>query len=321
MTDARPDVAITRLPELLAALDLEDRPGLAVANLAAEFPLRVTREFVARMRQADPDDPLLRQVFPAAQEALEIPGYGHDPVGDLASMRAPGVLRKYDGRALLIVTGACAIHCRYCFRRAFPYAENALRPRQVAAALAGIAADATIAEVILSGGDPLSLSNARLGDLLERIGRIPHVLRVRIHTRHPVALPARVDAALCRMLSRAPRPVVVIHANHANELDDAVAAAMSRLSEVTHMLLNQSVLLRGVNDSVAALVALSERLFAIGVTPYYLHQLDPVAGAAHFAVADQDARRLIEKVRAMLPGYLVPRLVREHAGADAKQPV
>lgn len=308
--------------DLLAALNL-GRDWLPAARAAArDFPLRVPRGFVARMQPGDPADPLLRQVLPLGEELLETPGYGPDPVGDLAVRIGPGVLHKYQGRALLVTTGACAVHCRYCFRRHFPYGEENPRRGGWDAALAAVAADPSITEVILSGGDPLSLSDARLAELTTGIQAIPHVRRLRLHTRLPVVLPERVDERLLGWLGATRlQKVVVIHANHANELDDAVAAAMARLAGAGCTLLNQSVLLHGVNDNAAALAALSERLFASGVLPYYLHMLDPVAGAAHFAVADDDARNLLEELRNRLPGYLVPRLVREVAGAPSKLPV
>jgi EF-P beta-lysylation protein EpmB len=308
--------------ELFAILGL-DQAALPAARAAAQrFPLRVPRGFVARMRRGDPRDPLLRQVLPLGAELDAVDGYGADPVGDLASSRAPGLLAKYRGRALLVATGACGVHCRYCFRREFPYADANPRADGWRAALDAIAADATIAEVILSGGDPLSLSDRRLAELVERIAAIPHVARLRIHTRQPVVLPSRVDDALLGWLGATRlRTVVVLHANHAHELDREVRAACARLAARGATLLNQSVLLRGVNDSADALVALSEALFAAGVLPYYLHQLDRVAGAAHFAVPDAEARALHAAAAERLPGYLVPRLVREVAGAPRKMPL
>ncbi len=312
--------AITDAEELLESVGLNaDRAGLRVAD-AADFPLRVPRGYVARMRREDPHDPLLRQVLPLAEEADAVAGYGADPVGDLASMRSRGLLQKYHGRALLVVTGACAVHCRYCFRRAYPYGEASMAPRFVDEAMAQIAADTSISEVIMSGGDPLSLSNGRLRDLLERIADIGHVRRIRVHTRQPIVLPERIDAELLAVLERASLPtVIVVHSNHPNEIDSAVGDALSRLALRTAALLNQSVLLRGINDSASVLVELSGRLFDNSVMPYYLHQLDPVAGAAHFAVSDDAARRIVAEVRTRLPGYLVPTLVREIPGEPAKR--
>lgn len=292
------------------------------ADAAAAFPLRVPRGFVARMRYGDPHDPLLRQVLPVAAENVILPGYAVDPVGDLDSVRAPGLLQKYAGRALLITTGACAVHCRYCFRRAFPYAGHSATPGVLAAAMATIAADDSLHEIILSGGDPLALGNVRLAEILHALAGISHISRIRLHTRVPVVLPERVDDVLLDLLHNLGKPVVtVIHANHANEIDAGVTAALQRLRRVSASLLNQSVLLRGVNDSSDALTALSGKLFSAGVLPYYLHQLDHVIGAAHFLVPDQEARAIHARMAANLPGYLVPRLVRETAGAAAKTPL
>jgi EF-P beta-lysylation protein EpmB len=311
--------AITSPEALAAALGLS--PGiLAGAHEAAQrFRLRVPRSFVARMRPADPNDPLLRQVLPVGAELAEEIGYGADPVGERHALRAPALLQKYRGRALLITTPTCAVHCRYCFRREFPYAEqNGDAPRW-GEALAEIAADASLEEIILSGGDPLSLSNARLESLTRALAAIPHVRRIRVHTRQPVVLPSRVDEGLLRWLRTSPLPVVmVLHINHPNELDAELAAACARLRPTVVTLLNQSVLLAGVNDDVQVLSELSLRLFDAGVLPYYLHALDPVRGAAHFAVPDERARSLAAELAARLPGYLVPRLVREVAGAPGK---
>jgi len=304
--------------------DLLDRLGLdADAGVgAADFPLRAPHAFVDRIRPAAPDDPLLRQILPTPAEFTDVAGYTTDPVGDLASTIAPGVLKKYAGRALLIVTGACAIHCRYCFRRAYPYTSGSIRQRDLSAALTALAADPSIEEIILSGGDPLMLSNDRLAPLIGALSGIGHIRRVRIHTRIPVVMPARIDTELLALIDACPLPVtVVIHCNHAQEIDAGVAAAIRALRARSAFVLNQSVLLRGINDSVESLTALSLRLFDIGVLPYYLHQLDPVAGAAHFQIDDHRATALITAVAARLPGYLVPRLVREIPGADAKTPL
>jgi EF-P beta-lysylation protein EpmB len=306
--------------ELLRLLDL---PGLALAisdAAAAQFPLRVPRGFVARMRRGDPHDPLLRQVLPVIDEECVVPGYGLDAVGDAAARGATGVIHKYAGRALLVATGSCAVHCRYCFRRHFPYAEETAAAARWSEALDYLRADESIEEVLLSGGDPLSLSTAKLAEFTDALVRIPHVHRLRIHTRLPVVLPERIDAELTGWLRRLPQQVVVvIHANHANELDADVDAALRALRGTGATLLNQSVLLRGVNDEVDALIALSLRLFDAGVLPYYLHQLDRVAGIAHFEVGDDRAHDLHKTIMARLPGYLVPRLVREIAGEPNKK--
>jgi len=308
--------------ELLAMLGLNGRDvGLSEAA-AAQFALRVPRGFVARMRPGDPSDPLLRQVLPVNDEMQAVPGFGLDAVGDGAARTAAGVIQKYRGRALLIATGSCAINCRYCFRRHFPYAEETAAREGWREAVAAIAADPTIDEVLLSGGDPLSLSTAKLAELTGALAGIPHVRRLRIHSRLPIVLPERVDEELVAWLSALPWPVAfVVHANHANEFDAGVDAAMARLRGTGAQLLNQSVLLRGVNDDIEALVALSERSFAAGVLPYYLHQLDRVAGVAHYEVSDERARELHAALAARVSGYLVPRLVREIPGDTGKRPL
>lgn len=311
--------AVTDPEELLrlAGLGPEWLPAARVA--ARLFPLRVPRGFVARMHRGDPRDPLLRQVLPLAEECLATPGFTSDPVGDANAMRIPGLLQKYRGRVLLTATGACAVHCRYCFRRHFPYAEANPGADHWRAALDYIAADDSITEVILSGGDPLTLSDRRLREFTDALTAIPHVKRLRLHTRLPIVLPERVDDGLLDWLGGVGLGVaVVVHANHANEIDESVRTALAHLRETGAALLNQSVLLRGVNDDANALANLSEALFAAGVLPYYLHQLDKVQGAAHFDVPEAPARVLMAELAARLPGYLVPRLVREVAGAPGK---
>jgi EF-P beta-lysylation protein EpmB len=313
--------AVTDPLELLQVLGLGQLAARLPAD-AAGFPLRVPRGFVARMRHGDACDPLLRQVLPLDDELRVVPGFGLDAVGDLASRGARGLLHKYDGRALLVATGSCAVHCRYCFRRHFPYGEEIAAAGQWQASLEYLQANPGISEVILSGGDPLSLATAKLAELTGRLAALPQVRRLRLHTRLPVVLPERIDTELLDWLAALPWPVVmVIHANHANELDDGVAAALGALRRRGVRLLNQSVLLRGVNDDPRTLVQLSERLFACDVQPYYLHQLDRVAGTAHFEVADAEATALAAELRARLPGYLVPLLVRETAGEPNKSPL
>ena len=241
-----------------------------------------------------------------------MPGFTLDAVGDMQARRGGGVIHKYAGRALLVATGSCAVHCRYCFRRHYPYAEDTAAAAGWRDAVAVIAGDDAIHEVILSGGDPLSLADHKLAELTDALRAIPHLRRLRIHTRLPVVLPERVDSGLLAWLRGLPWPlVVVLHANHANEFDHAVDTALAALRGTGATLLNQAVLLRGVNDSVAALAELCERGHAAGVLPYYLHQLDRVVGAAHFEVDDAHALALIDELRQRLPGYLVPRLVRE----------
>ncbi len=271
------------------------------------------------MRRGERDDPLLRQVLPVADEDLVVPGFSADPVGELAIVRGDGVLAKYHGRALLVATGACAVHCRYCFRRHFPYEDERAGGADWSAAVAAVAANPTVDEVILSGGDPLLLPDRRLAELAEALAAVPHLRRLRIHTRLPVVLPERVNEELVEWLGACPLPVViVIHANHANEVDAGVERAVGALREAGSVLLNQAVLLAGVNDSPDALAELSRRLADCGVVPYYLHLLDRVAGAAHFEVAEPRALEIMSTLRARLPGYLVPRLVRELPGAASK---
>ena len=308
--------------DLLALLGL-DALGAGISDAAAaQFPLRVPRGFVARMRHGDPRDPLLRQVLPVLDEERIVPGFGLDAVGDEAARRGGGVIHKYNGRALLIATGSCAVHCRYCFRRHYPYAEDTAAAAGWRDAVELIRSDASIHEVILSGGDPLSLADHKLAELTDALREIPHLRRLRVHTRLPVVLPERVDAGLLAWLRGLSWPLaIVIHANHANEFDATVDAAMAALRETGATLLNQAVLLRGVNDSVDALAELCERGHQAGVLPYYLHQLDRVAGAAHFEVGDAEALALHAELAARLPGYLVPKLVREVAGQPGKTPL
>ena len=302
---------------LLAHLGLS-RAEVGISDDSA-FPLLVPHGFADRMRHGDPADPLLLQVLPLAAESHGAADFVPDPVGDLARTRGPGLIHKYAHRVLLITTGSCAVHCRYCFRRHFPYAEELAAREQWREAVGEIAADRSIHEVILSGGDPLSLSTAKLAELTGALASVAHLRRLRIHTRWPVVLPQRVDSELLDWLSGLPWPVtVVVHANHAQEIDAEVGSAMHRLREAGATLLNQSVLLRGVNDDADSLRALSERLGEFGVIPYYLHLLDRVAGAAHYQVDLRVARRLLRALRASLPGYLVPRLAREDAGRPSK---
>jgi EF-P beta-lysylation protein EpmB len=273
------------------------------------------------MRHGDPADPLLRQVLPLDDEDRLVPGFSLDAVGDAAAKGGTGVIHKYDGRALLIATGSCAIHCRYCFRRHFPYADETAATGGWASAVDYLRARPSVREVILSGGDPLSLSTAKLAELTEALRDLPQVTRLRIHTRLPIVLPERVDDALLAWIGSLPWPVVmVVHANHANEIDATVREACQALRQRGVHLLNQAVLMRGVNDDAEALVALSESLFDAGVLPYYLHLLDRVQGTAHFEVPEAEALGLRDAIHARLPGYLVPTLVREIAGQPGKTP-
>lgn len=308
--------------ELLALLGLSPAHLPASPAAAQTFALRVPRGYVARMRKGDPDDPLLRQVLPLDAELETTAGFSDDPVGDHAAVIQQGLLQKYRGRVLVMTTAACGIHCRYCFRRHFPYQEQAGRSSLWHSLCQRIAADDSIEEVILSGGDPLTLGDAQLATLVRQLDEIPHLKRLRLHSRQPVVLPERVDAALLAWLGETRlATVMVIHCNHANEIDAHVCQALARLKAAGVMLLNQSVLLRGVNDCADTLCRLSERLFEAGVMPYYLHLLDKVRGAAHFDVDRATAVQLMHQLRCRLPGYLVPRLVEEVTGTPYKQPL
>ncbi|HEC15559.1 MAG TPA: EF-P beta-lysylation protein EpmB [Sedimenticola sp.] len=301
-------------------LDRSLLPGARTA--AARFGLRVPRTYAARMEKGNPRDPLLLQVLPMGAELEHHPGFGTDPVGDLAAVTSPGLLHKYQGRALLIATGACAVNCRYCFRRHFPYQDAAGGSQRWRGALDYLRREPGIREIILSGGDPLMMADARLAELIRALETIPHLARLRIHTRMPVIVPERVtDGLLASLKNTRLRPVIVIHCNHANELSGEVHRPLQRLRDAGGTLLNQSVLLKGINDSPEAQIALCESLFETGVLPYYLHLLDPVQGAAHFEVRREDAIELHQRLRRRLPGYLVPRLVQELAGAPAKMPL
>ncbi len=312
-------LAIRDPAELCRLLHLPEKYAVAAQNAIRQFPLFAPREFIARMRPGDAADPLLRQVLPIDAETVEVPGFVSDPVGDEQAKRQAGLIHKYRGRALLIATGSCAIHCRYCFRRHFPYEET---PRSLAAwepAFDEIENDRSLTEIILSGGDPLTLVDSTLAAIVDRLQSIPHLRRLRIHTRLPIVIPQRVTREFVQMIAGSRlTPIVVLHANHANELDADVANSVAELTEARAVLLNQAVLLRGVNDSVEAQAALCERLLELRITPYYLHQLDRVAGAAHFEVPIAAGLQIIEELRKRLPGYAVPRFVQETAGASHK---
>lgn len=319
--------ALRHPDDLLAELGLDRLPNAAALRDAAhaaarQFGLLVPRSYLAKMTPGDPNDPLLRQVLPLADELENRDGFSIDAVGDAASRAVPGLLHKYHGRALLIVTGACAIHCRYCFRRHYPYSDEPKRLDDWQPALDYLAADPTIHEVLLSGGDPLVLTDARLADLIDRLAAIPHLTRLRIHTRLPVVLPDRVTPELAALL-KAHRltTYIVIHANHPRELTGDAAIAVRTLVTSGFTVLNQSVLLKGVNDHSETLRALSERLIDLGVVPYYLHQLDRVEGTHHFEVSESDGHALLADLPRSLPGYAIPAYVREQSGHPAKTPV
>ena len=312
-----------RDPEQLFALLALPADQLDVARAACrDFALRVPRPYLSRIKAGDLNDPLLKQVLPIGDELLAAPGYSADPLGENDANPIPGLIHKYQSRVLLVVSPNCAINCRYCFRRHFPYGDNKPGRNEWQRALDYIAADPSINEVIYSGGDPLASSDKQLAWLTEQIAAIPHITRLRVHTRLPVVIPQRVTDNLISWLTGTRlKPVMVIHCNHANEIDTEVTEAMSQLKSAGVTLLNQAVLLKGINDDVETQVALSERLFSAGVLPYYLHVLDKVQGAAHFEVSDDRARHLAGELLSRLPGYLVPKLTREQAGASSKTPL
>lgn len=306
--------------QLLASLELPQEL-LEPARLAAKgFPLFAPWTYIERMTPGKLDDPLLRQVLPLGVELDDVPGFENDAVGDQAAVKSAGLLQKYQGRALLITTGACAVHCRYCFRRHYPYSTGPRSVEDWEPALDLLREDESIEEVLLSGGDPLTLVDETLAELAQRLSGIPHLRRLRVHTRLPVMIPSRVNDELLSWL-RGTRlaPLIVIHANHSQEIDGDVAESLARLVDAGVPLLNQAVLLRGVNDSTEALVDLSKRLVDLSVMPYYLHQLDRVAGAAHFEVPVERGLQLIAEMRTQLPGYAVPRYVQEIAGEPHKR--
>ncbi|SEP56639.1 EF-P beta-lysylation protein EpmB [Ectothiorhodospira magna] len=311
--------AITDPAELLRRLQLDPALLPATRQAARNFRLRVPLAYLGRMVPGDPHDPLLRQVLPLGEECLEVPGFDPDPVNDLAAMPVPGLLHKYHGRALLVTSSACAIHCRYCFRRHFPYQNAAAIREHWPRILMYLRSHPEIREVIFSGGDPLTLTDDRLAALAVDLAGIPHLRTLRLHSRLPIVVPERVDQALLDWFTGTRlHPVMVIHTNHAQELDGTTRAAMERLHLAGVRLFNQAVLLRGVNDTVQALTDLSHALFDSGVQPYYLHLLDPVKGAAHFAVDQETALALMATLTRQLPGYLLPRLVRDIPGQDGK---
>ena len=296
--------------------------SLLPAAIAAsrDFPLRVPHSYLRRIEPGNPQDPLLRQILPIGDECLVIDGFGTDPVGDQAAMVVPGLIHKYQGRALLTLTGACAVHCRYCFRRHFPYAEANPAEDNWQAALDYVYAHPEINELILSGGDPLSLSDRRLAALVAQLEQIPHLQRLRWHSRLPVVIPSRLTEGLRRLWQASKLPqVLVLHFNHPNEINSEVNQSLSDLRSTGITLLNQSVLLRGINDDSTTLVELSEKLFASGVLPYYLHMLDRTQGAAHFETDEQKISTIYQGLLKRLPGYLVPKLVRDNIGENSKK--
>lgn len=306
-----------------ALLDLLELPkSVLPAGIkgAEDFPIRVPMAYINRIEKGNIHDPLLRQIWPLLEETHTPPtGFVLDPLGEASSNKTPGIVHKYKNRVLLVVNGSCAIHCRYCFRRHFAYDENRLSRRQWLETLDYIQQRPEINEVIFSGGDPLSSSDKRLFDLITAIEAIPHVTRLRIHSRLPIVIPDRInDALIARLQESRLKVIMVVHANHANEIDEHVGHALQTLKHAGIHVMNQSVLLKGVNDNAQSLIDLSERLFEFDTLPYYLHLLDPVIGAHHFDVSEAIATQLILEIQTTLPGFLVPKLVREIDGRPSK---
>ncbi len=305
--------------------DLLNYVGLMAENInfsqqsIEKFPLRVPHVFADRIQKNDPNDPILRQVFPYIDEEIDCDGFVTDPLEESNIQPIQGLMQKYNSRVLSITTGTCAIHCRYCFRRHYPYQDASTNGVYLKQSLDYIQKDKSIKEVILSGGDPLSISDRKLTELCLSISQITHVKRIRIHTRIPIVLPARLSRELIKQISAMGKAIIfVLHINHANEIDQAVIKNIKLLHQFNIMVLNQSVLLKGVNDSTDSLITLSESLVSNQVTPYYLHLLDPVDGAAHYNVDEKHAKNLIKNMQNSVSGYLVPKLVKEETGKPGK---
>ncbi|WP_312241218.1 EF-P beta-lysylation protein EpmB [Pantoea sp.] len=313
---------VTEPNELLRLLALDQHAELTDGNDARRlFALRVPHAFIRRMKKGDAQDPLLLQVLTSRQEFYEAPGYSADPLDEQSSV-VPGLLHKYRNRALLLVKGGCAVNCRYCFRRHFPYQDNQGNKRNWQNALAYIADHPELDEIIFSGGDPLMAKDHELAWLISELEAIPHLKRLRIHSRLPVVIPARITEGLCQRLAQSRLQVLMVtHINHAQEIDDDLRHGMLMLKRAGVTLLNQSVLLRGVNDNAHTLAALSNALFDAGILPYYLHVLDKVQGAAHFFVSDEKARALVRELLGLVSGYMVPKLAREIGGEPSKTPL
>ena len=310
--------AIREPSELLHYLNLPQSLLNGAIAASQSFALRAPLGYCQRIEKGNPNDPLLRQILPLDAELISDQHFKLDPVGDLAAMELPCLLHKYHGRVLIITTAACAVHCRYCFRRHFPYQENRAE-QNWQEAIDYIQSHSDIHEVILSGGDPLSLTESRLKNLTDKLLNIPHIKTLRLHTRQPIVLPERINNELLNWLDSLPwKIVIVLHCNHANEIDSSVAAALKKLQQHQVTLLNQSVLLAGVNDNTETLINLSQKLFSHHVLPYYLHMLDKVQGAKHFYVKNEKAKQILNEIRQLLPGYLVPKLVKEQAGEKSK---
>lgn len=312
--------AVTDVRELYRLLELNVSTNSDVLSAQQDFSCRVPHPFIARMKKGDAKDPLLLQVMPVAQEMRMYPGFSKDPVAESAFNPVPGLLHKYPNRVLLTLAGACAVNCRYCFRRHFPYEDNMPGQYSWSHVLDYINENPAIDEVILSGGDPLLLKDELLGRFIAALSDAPFVKRLRIHTRLPVVIPARITNELITLLSDCSlQTVFVIHCNHPNEVDEALKNALEKFKKTSVTILNQSVLLKDVNDDSDTLTSLSLKLFEAGVMPYYLHELDQVSGAGHFFVSKDRIKAIMQGLKEKLPGYLVPKFAKEVPGMKHKQ--
>jgi EF-P beta-lysylation protein EpmB len=309
--------SLLKVEDLLAYLELDLPPSQWLEM--PDFPLLVPVPYLSRIEKGNSKDPLLLQVLPLSSELQQSPEFTNDPLEETSLTTCKGLLHKYQGRVLIITSGACAINCRYCFRRHFPYQEHQPDSNAWESIFDYIARHASISEVILSGGDPLILNDSRLAWIASKLAKVPHVKRLRIHSRLPIVIPQRISPALLDWIEASPLKIVmVIHCNHPNELDQQVAQYLQKLHRAGVSLLNQSVLLAGINDSAEIIISLSEKLYEMNVLPYYLHRLDKVSGTRHFDVSSDAARRIYQHVISALPGYLVPKLVEDNVGTTSK---
>ncbi|MDK1022803.1 MAG: EF-P beta-lysylation protein EpmB [Gammaproteobacteria bacterium] len=309
--------SLLKVEDLLAYLELDLPPSQWLEK--PDFPLFVPRPYLSRIEKGNAKDPLLLQVLPLTSELHDSQEFSKDPLNESSFTPRKGLLHKYRGRVLIIASGTCAINCRYCFRRHFPYQEQQPDRNAWEAIFDYIARQPSISEVILSGGDPLTLNDTRLSWIASELAKIPHISRLRVHSRLPIVIPQRISPSLLDWIEATPLQIVmVIHCNHPNELDEQVALYLQKLRHAGVSLLNQSVLLAGINDSAEVIISLSEKLFEMDVLPYYLHMLDKVSGASHFEVSSNAARKIYQQVIAGLPGYLVPKLVMDRPGTGSK---